>query len=272
MLKRLSAALGTLCLATLPAVVSAQVAGVDLRVDQVILTAPSQGASTLVRITVTNVGTEPAGIFQVIGGVTNASLSSVGGAAAACAKGRNSVYTCGLTGLAPGLSTDIVVSARVDNTATSFSSRASTSGAADVNFANNSSTVTAAVVSAPADVQMSGSASTRQPRAGTSFDYTYQVKVGGNVPATGVVFTATLPPEVELVGVGTSLGQLCTFATSAVSCTLGDIGNGSVTVTITVNAPGAAGVSFATSAVALAGDGRDANLSNNSVSLDVTTR
>lgn len=262
------------CAAALPMAALAQVPGVDLKVDQAILGAPSQGGTVSVRVTVTNIGTQPAGIFQIAGGIfAGGTLSTVGARDAACAKGRNSVYTCGFTGLAPGLSSEFLVTGRIDNGATLFTVNARTGGANDVDFSNNNNTITVPVLAAPADVQISGSASTGSPAAGAVYTYTYQIKVAGNVPATGVVFTSAVPADVNLIGAGTSLGTVCTVDGGVLSCPLGDMaGGGQAVVTLTVQAPAVSGATIASTGVAMAGDGRDANASNNSVTVNVTTR
>lgn len=272
-LHSLPAACALALLASLATTARAQVAGVDLAVTQAILVAPAAGGTTSVRVTVSNLGSVTLTNFQIVGGVVNASLSSVAGPLAACAKGRNSVYTCNVPSLAPGNSTDVIVTARVDNTAVSFVSNAQSSTTGDLNPANSRSQVSAPVLAAAPDVQLSGSASTSSPRVGTPYDYRFSVKVGGSAAAAGVSFTTVLPPEVVLLNASTSLGATCTQDGASLSCALGNMAAGTgADITLTVMPPATVGSSYAVSGVALAGDGRDANPGNNARTIDVTTR
>lgn len=275
MIQRLFAPLGLLLgAASLPFGAVAQVALPDLTVSQVIVSPPSQGGTATVRVTATNLGSAPHGVFQVVGGIlAGGSLSTVGARDGSCAKGRNSVYTCGFTGLAPGMSTEFELTTRIDRTAPVMTVYAAVAVNGDANFGNNSTTVTVPVLAAPPDVAISGSASTGSPVAGSVFTYTYQVKVGGSVPAPGVVFTNAVPAELSLVGASTSLGTVCSLAGSVLSCPLGDMAAGSqAVVTLTVQASAASGTAIANTGAAMAGDGRDANATNNSVTVNVTTR
>jgi uncharacterized repeat protein (TIGR01451 family) len=256
----------------MPSLSLAQVAGADVAISQALLTAPAQGGSVVVRITVTNIGDAASANFFVIGGISGAALNTIGGGGATCAKGRNSVYTCALGSLPAGASADLLLTGKVSNTAT-FTSNANLQSS-DANFDNNRSTLTAAVQLPPPDVQISGSASTGSPNAGASFDYRYQIKVGGNVPATGVIFSDVLPPQVALVGVGSSIaGLVCDTTGGVVMCPVGDIAvGGQVQVTLTVTAPAAAGTPITNTAAAFAAGGLDAQGGNNNVTINVTTR
>ena len=179
------------------------------------------------------------------------------------------MYTCSVPALTAGASIDLGLTARVDNNATTFTSNANLQFG-DADFANNRSTVSAAVALPPPDVQISGSASTGSPTAGAVYDYRFQIKVGGNTLAQAVVFTDVLPAEVLVAGV-TGLG--CGISGNAVTCQLGDMPVGSQNlVTISVVAPPTVGTAISNSGVALAGDGRDIQPSNNSVTINVTTR
>ena len=252
---------------------NAQAAGPSLIITQTALTLPAQGGTASVRITVTNIGTEASTGFLVIGGVSGASLSTIGGATASCAKGRNSVYTCSLPALSAGTSVDLLESARIDNTATSFTSNATLNGGSDINLTDNRSTLTLAVQGPPPDLQVGGSASTNSPRVGLSYDYKFQVKANGKVPASAVVFSAALQPELQFVGAGTSTGGICDLANGVVTCALGDmVGGSQSTITITVVAPLDPDVTIVTTGSAFAVDGLDAAPSNNTSTVSVTTR
>jgi hypothetical protein len=257
--------------ATVAALIEA--AGPSLIITQTALTLPAQGGTASVRITVTNIGTEASTGFLVIGGVSGASLSTIGGATASCAKGRNSVYTCSLPALSAGTSVDLLESARIDNTATSFTSNATLNGGSDINLTDNRSTLTLAVQGPPPDLQVGGSASTNCPRVGLSYDYKFQVKANGKVPASAVVFSAALQPELQFVGAGTSTGGICDLANGVVTCALGDmVGGSQSTITITVVAPLDPDVTIVTTGSAFAVDGLDAAPSNNTSTVSVTTR
>lgn len=265
--------LATLAMLTAAGMAQAQVAGPDLTITQTTPAQPSQGVGTSVRITVTNVGDAPATSFLVTGGVGSASLNTIGGGGASCAKGRNSVYTCALPGLAVGASTDLFESATVDRNAVTFTSNANVSGGNDANFNNNRSSVSAAVLGTPPDLQMSGSLSDKSPSAAQQVDFRYQLKATGSSTAAGVVFTDVVPAELTLIGVGNSLGAPCDVAGNVITCQLGDIaGGGQAIVTVTALAPAGTGVTVSNTGTALAADGRDAQLSNNSLTLSLTTR
>lgn len=251
----------------------AQNVGLDGRLTQSISGAVSAGSTATVRVTFTNVGTVTTGLFQVTGGVSGASLNGVSGAGATCAKGRNSVYTCSLSSVPPGGSVDMIVSARVDNNAVTFTSSAGTANLADVNFADNRSTLSVPVSGPAPDLQLNAGASDRSPRAGSAYDYVFQVKSSGQ-PASGVSFIGTLPPEATLLGVGTSVGTVCTVdASGTVFCPLGDLASGGqAVVTVSVLAPATVGTTYSFTGVTAAADGRDANQSNNTGTVEVTTK
>lgn len=256
-----------------PALLRAQVNGPDITVSQTSLSTASVGGTALIRITVTNIGNASATNFLVIGGVGDpATLNSISGAGATCAKGRNAVYTCSLPGLIAGGSTDLLLSAKIGAGA-SFTSNATLNSGGDVNLTNNRSTLVVPIQQAPPDVQMSGSASTGSPSAGAQFDYRFQVKVGGSVSATGVVFSDALPAELSYVTASASNGGPCSFNSGVVQCALGDMAAGSqALVTLTVLAPPTAGTAVSNTGTAFAFNGSDNQPGNNTVTVNITTR
>jgi hypothetical protein len=185
-----------------------------------------------------------------------------------CATGRNSVWTCVWSSLAPGASVSYLVSGKVGS-ATSVTVNTTVQGF-DTDNTNNRSSATVAVLAAPPDVQMSGAASTKSPDAGTRVDLRYDIKVAGKSVAPDVVFTATLPAGISPIP--ELFGGPCTFVDQVVSCSLGNIADGgSSGVTIAVLAPATVGTTTTVTGTAVASNG-DTNLSNNSLTLSFTTR
>ena len=248
---------------------AAAAGGSDLAVSARAVGTPTEGGQALFQVTVTNNGPDPA--FQVTStGSLSVQLGGVNSATAVCATARNSVWTCIWGTLPSGSTVSYLVSGRVGS-ATSVTVNATVSGPSDPDFTNNRSSATAAVAAAPPDLQLSGSASTRAPDAGATFDLRYQVKVAGKSPAPGITFSTTLPAELVPVSAVSSPG-LCTVTGQDVSCNLLDLpGGSSGSVTITVTAPAEVGVTSTVDATVLASNG-DSNLSNNSVTLTDTTR
>jgi uncharacterized repeat protein (TIGR01451 family) len=123
-----------------------------------------------------------------------------------------------------------------------------------------------------ADVQVSGSASTGSPNAGSSYSYTFGVKNSGPDAATMATFNDVLP-----AGVGYNVATVngspaaCGILDAVVSCDLGTLASGGqATVVINAYAPVTVGTyantGTATSATA------DPNSANNAVTVNVQVK
>jgi uncharacterized repeat protein (TIGR01451 family) len=185
-------------------------------------------------------------------------------------------FLCTLPNLAPGAS----------ETAT-FSLLASTTGTYDIpvtvaaaepaldnlpgtlQIVGDSATLTVDVQPGPTDIQVSGSSNNGSPPVGSTFNYAFQVKNDGPLPAFGVTFDDPLPPSLVL---GSSLtidnGTCTTNALSnSVHCDIGNLGVGQQSDISFSATPTVAGLFGNTATVAMiAGDTHPAN---NSVTVTV---
>jgi uncharacterized repeat protein (TIGR01451 family) len=123
-----------------------------------------------------------------------------------------------------------------------------------------------------ADLQVSGSASTGSPSAGSSFSYTFQVKNSGPDSATAAAFSDALP-----AGTGYNFATVngsstpCSILNTTVSCDLGAIASGGqATVVINAYAPVTVGTYPDTGTVA--SGTADPNSANNSVTVTVQVK
>lgn len=121
-----------------------------------------------------------------------------------------------------------------------------------------------------ADLQISGSASTGSPNAGSSYSYSFGVKNSGPSSADAT-FSTTLP-----AGAGFNNGTVngvpgCTAVDSNISCSLGTIASGSqAAVVLNAYAPTTVGSYSLVASVASAT--ADPNTGNNSVSITVQVK
>jgi uncharacterized repeat protein (TIGR01451 family) len=141
--------------------------------------------------------------------------------------------------------------------------------------ADDSATISVTVVSGlppvKTDIQVTGSSNNGSPRAGTAFVLTWQVKNGQGQTANGVAFNDTLPSNLTLQNISTSLGT-CNrpigTAGATVSCSLDSLTKGQTQV-ITLNVlagPVLGNVSDTGSATF---SGSDTNPANNSFTVSV---
>ena len=147
------------------------------------------------------------------------------------------------------------------------------------------------VAPAPTDIQVTGHASDGAPPVGSAFTYAYQVKNSGPWGTFGgLVFVDTLPAALTYISssVLTSVlapdtgqpvavtVQPCSAVGQTVMCPLIDLQNGGAfgqdTITITVAASSVAQQIVNTASVHTVLPQTDANLTNNSVTVTVTTR
>jgi uncharacterized repeat protein (TIGR01451 family) len=116
---------------------------------------------------------------------------------------------------------------------------------------------------------VAGSFNNGSPPLGSTFNYTFQVKNNGPLPAGGVTFDDTLPASIRLVGNPTIDIGACVANTvsNSVHCDIGNLGVGQQS-TITLSAtPTAAGVLANTATVAMTGP--DGHPANNNVTVTV---
>jgi uncharacterized repeat protein (TIGR01451 family) len=105
-------------------------------------------------------------------------------------------------------------------------------------------TLPVSVQPGPTDIQVTGSSNNGSPPVGGSFNYSFQVKNDGPLPAAGVAFDDPLPPSILLGGAVTIDNGTCSAnpVTNTVHCDIGDLGVGQQS-NITFGAtPTAAGV------------------------------
>ena len=147
------------------------------------------------------------------------------------------------------------------------------------------------VAPAPTDIQLNGAASNGSPPAGSTFTYTFQVKNAGPWGTYGgVVFVDTLPASLTYVSSSVLTSMLavdtgqpvavtvqpCSAVAQTVVCPLDDLQNGGAfgqtTITLTVQAPSAAQQIVNTASVHTVLPQEDSNITNNSVTVTVTTK
>jgi hypothetical protein len=232
------------------------------------------GSSGIITVVVTNNG--PGTITEAIvpgGAPTGATLNSVSPSQGACAKGRNTVYTCNFGAIAPGSSARASVSVTFGTPGT-VTSQASLQifGATDPDLTNNVSRQSMVVASGPVDIGLSARTSPGSPDPGTMFAYQLTVKNGDKTGAEGAYVDLTLPAEVTYVGGSSSTGELCSLADGVAHCPIGTIvGGGQATVTVNVIAPDASKVAMTASAFA-GHSSSDPKPTNNSVIITTSTR
>jgi uncharacterized repeat protein (TIGR01451 family) len=130
-------------------------------------------------------------------------------------------------------------------------------------------TLPVSVQPGPTDVQVTGSSNNGSPSVGSSFDYTFQVRNDGPLPAAGVTFTDPLPASIVVAGTVTVDNGACSASplTSAVRCDIGGLGVGQQSDITFAATPAAAGVSANTATVAMAG--ADTHPANNAFRVTV---
>jgi uncharacterized repeat protein (TIGR01451 family) len=217
------------------------------------------GQNIVYTVTVTNNGPSSAGSVVVTdpdpAGTTF--VSNTG----AC----TTAYPCNLGTLVSGQSVTITSTYNVPSNygaASVVNTATVTSGASDGNGANNSSTVTTAVL-AQADLAITktGPASVN---AGSNVVYTITVTNAGPLPATNTFVTDATPPGLTFV----SNTGACT---TAFPCALGTINAGqTVTITSTFHVPAGFAGPSATNTASVSTSTFEANLANNSSSVTTT--
>lgn len=161
-------------------------------------------------------------------------------------------------------------------------------------FHPNTPTITNSNLVTPAatDIQITGAASTGSPSVGSTFTYTFQIKDAGPWGTFGgLVFANTLPASLTYVGSSVVQGGLdsitgqpaqftllnsCSAVGQTIVCPLQDMTIGGLTnqatVTITVAASAVAQQIVNTASVHTVLPQDDSNISNNSVTVNVTSK
>ena len=148
------------------------------------------------------------------------------------------------------------------------------------------------VAPAATDIQITGAASNGSPSAGSTFTYTYQIKNAGPWGTGGsLTFVDTLPASLTYVSsslvqaaIDSSTGQAvqlanpngCSVVGQTVSCRINDLDSGGAfnqaTITLTVVASSTPQQVVNAASVHTVSPQDDSNITNNSVTVSVTTR
>jgi uncharacterized repeat protein (TIGR01451 family) len=191
-----------------------------------------------------------------------------------CGRGGNAGvsmgFSCAMPDLQPGATVSVPFGL-IPADGLSMGVNVAASGYVNGAWRSESTGLLIPVAPAATDVQVSGSASTGSPKAGSSFRYTLQVKNGSSHAAYGVSQSQTLPDGVVARSATSSNGAPCTVTPSAVTCALGDLTDGTpVVITVGATAPTTAGV-FTMTATAQPTNA-DTQTSNNRVSVTVQVK
>jgi uncharacterized repeat protein (TIGR01451 family) len=184
-------------------------------------------------------------------------------------------FLCTMPNLAPGASESAT-----------FSLLASSTGTVDIPFTvsgsvpsqtvpgalqitGDSVTLPVNVQPGPTDIQVTGSSNNGSPPVGSSFNYAFQVKNNGPLPAFGVTFDDPLPPSILLGSNLTVDNGTCTpnVVSNSVHCDIGNLGVGQQSDISYSATPTATGTVANTASIAMLGT--DTHPANNSVSVTV---
>jgi uncharacterized repeat protein (TIGR01451 family) len=207
-------------------------------------------------------GTMPSGItIHGIKGCTN-----LGG-------NESTSFLCSMPNLAPGASEtatfSLLASAPGDYQITFGAAVLQPIGGGAFSSVGDSATLAVNVQAGPTDLQVTGSSNNGSPPVGSTFNYTFQVKNNGPLPAAGVTFDDPLPASIVLGNAVTIDNGTCAIdaAANSVHCDIGSLGVGQQS-NITFSAtPTAAGAFGNTGTVAMTGT--DTQPANNSVTVTV---
>jgi uncharacterized repeat protein (TIGR01451 family) len=182
-------------------------------------------------------------------------------------------FLCTMPNLAPGASEQATFSLLASGTGT-YDVPFTVSGAIPgANFSlqitGDSVTLPVSVQPGPTDIQVTGSSNNGSPPVGSPFNYTFQVKNNGPLPAFGVTFDDPLPASM-LLGTSVTVDN-GTCAANAVSntvhCDIGDLGVGQQSDISFAATPTA--IATATNTASIAMLGTDTHPANNSVGVTV---
>ncbi len=212
---------------------------------------------------------------------TNATLSSFAPSQGSCSVQAGSLV-CNLGAVAPGGFATVTVSlaigtTAVTNTATVTDLDANGIQLTDATPANNTASIITSINPPPVstDIQVVGSAQNGGPNVGSADTYTWQIKNNqGTVNAPNVVFTNTLPSNLQFNSASTSLGSCIGpahgSAGGTVTCSASSLPGGqTMVVTINVVVTQAATISTTGSATF---QGTDTNPNNNSFTVTIKSK
>ena len=237
------------------------------------------GVASTYTMTVTNTTSSP---FQGPVGVvasgempSGMTIQSISG----CANlgGNHSTsFLCSMPNLAPGASetaTFSLLASAPGNYQIPFGASAEVPlGGGAFQSVGDSATLGVNAQAGPTDIQVTGSSNNGSPAVGSTFNYTFQVKNNGPLPAAVVTFDDSLPAAITLGSTLTIDNGSCAAgaATNSVHCDIGDLGVGQQS-TITFSAtPTATGAFGNTAKVAMTG--MDTHPANDSVTVTVQPR
>jgi uncharacterized repeat protein (TIGR01451 family) len=233
------------------------------------------GVASTYTMTVTNTTSSPlTNIVAVSTMPSGVSVKSIAGCARLGGNQSTSIL-CSMPNLAAGVSESAT-----------FSLLASAVGTYDIQFGfaggqpipgspgalsiiNDFATLPVNAEPGPTDIQVSGSSNNGSPPVGSKFNYTFQVKNNGPLPAAGVTFDDPLPPSLLLAGTVTADNGSCSANTvsNTVHCDIGDLGVGQQSTITFAATPTAAGAFANTATIAMTGP--DTHSSNDRVTVTV---
>jgi uncharacterized repeat protein (TIGR01451 family) len=270
--------------ASVSVTVAAAPTGADLSVVKTSsATQVPSGGILSYNISVHNGGPDPAtGVIvndPIPSGTTFVSCVPSQGTCTGPAVGSNGTVTANLGGMASsGVTSNATITIVVNVTAPAGSTLTNTavasSAVTDPNPGNNSGTNVTLVGPPPtpvpsADLSLTKSDAPDPVLSGSTLTYSLLVNNLGPGPANGVVVTDTLPAGTAFSSCGTSQG-VCTFLAGIVTANLGTIGSSgaaTVTIVVTVTAPGG---STLTNTGTVSSTTPDPNAGNNSSTITTT--
>jgi uncharacterized repeat protein (TIGR01451 family) len=233
------------------------------------------GLASIYTITVTNTTSSPMSNIALISEMpTGLTVKNISGCARIGGNQSLSVL-CTMPNLAPGASETATVSLLASTTST-FAIPFTADGGIPVpgvpgalQSIDEAVTLSVQVQPGPTDIQVTGSANNGSPPVGSSFNYTFQVKNNGPLPASGVTFDDPLPTAISVGNSVTIDDGTCTPNTVADSlhCDIGSLAVGQQSDITVAATPTAAGVIGNTARVAMAG--ADLHAANNNVTVVV---
>jgi uncharacterized repeat protein (TIGR01451 family) len=233
------------------------------------------GVASTYTLTFTNTATSTTTNVVAVGSLPSGmTLKSIGN----CARlggNQSTSFNCTMPNLAPGASESATFSILASTTGSydiPFGVAAAipdpnTPGASDIT--GDQATLTVNVQPGPTDIQVTGSSNNGSPPLGGTFDYTFQVKNNGPIPAGGITLDDALPASIHLVGNPTIDVGSCTtnIALNSVHCDIGNLGVGQQSTISLAATPSASGVIANTATIDTTGT--DSHPANNSVTVTV---
>jgi uncharacterized repeat protein (TIGR01451 family) len=267
--------LGGAFVASAPAALAETVTSLNGTVTMSVPPPVVAGVASTYTLTFTNTSTSTTTNVVAVGSLPNSmTLKSISN----CARlggNQSTSFNCTMPNLAPGASESAT-----------FSILASTTGSYDIPFGvaaaipdpntpgasdiiGDQATLTVNVQPGPTDIQVTGSANSGSPPLGGTFNYTFQVKNNGPIPAGGVTFDDALPVSIHVAANPTVDVGSCTANTvsNSVHCDIGNLGVGQQSTISLAATPNVAGAFANTATIAMTG--ADTHPANNSVTVTV---